>query len=107
MSRIDEIKARHYAITLTDGREICFQCVDDLRPGLVADWPCDTAHLLAELAAAQAREQALRRVARVSQGIIHEGLHGGRATDPEHQEMCEMPACRNIRAALAGGQGEG
>ena len=63
--------------------------------------------LTAELAAAQAREQALRRVARVSQGIIHEGLHGGRATDPEHQEMCEMPACRNIRAALAGGQGEG
>ena len=49
-SRIDEIKERHYAIRLTDGREICFQCVDDLRPGLVADWPCDTAHLLAELA---------------------------------------------------------
>lgn len=66
-SRVDEIKARHYAITLTDGREICFQCVDELRPGFVADWPCDIAHLLAErdtlasrLAATEARIAEIR-----------------------------------------------
>lgn len=56
------------------------------------------------------RVAALERVARASQGIIHEGLHGGRPTDPEHQELCEMPACRRIRAALAAaapGEGEG
>lgn len=259
-SRIDEIRERHYAIAITDGREICFQCVDELRPGLVADWPCDTAHLLAELArvtserdatlrrqydelqadngrllgrikslendlehalasvwafraaiedvwaksagesgedgfivsyvipngplhraiglargtdaggtllaeverltgerdalaprraAAEGARQpctlaleyrdgvtcreewdrgvclnhrvieglrvhsvtadrleienrALRRQVRATYGIIHEGLHGGRPTDPEHQELCERPACRNARAALAG-----
>lgn len=34
-------------------------------------------------------------------GIIHEGLHGGRATDPDHQARCEKSACRRARAALA------
>jgi hypothetical protein len=43
---------------------------------------------------------------RATYGIIHEGLHGGRATDPEHQELCERPACRNARAALAASSGE-
>ena len=45
--------------------------------------------------------RALRRQVRVTYGIIHEGLHGGKATDPDHQEACEMPSCRNARAALA------
>lgn len=53
-------------------------------------------HTLAE------RVTALERVARASYGIIHEGLHGGRPTDPEHQEVCQMPACQKIRAALTG-----
>lgn len=46
--------------------------------------------------------RALRRQVRASYGIIHDGLHGGKPTDPEHQEACEMPSCRNARAVLAG-----
>ena len=46
--------------------------------------------------------RALRRQVRATYGIIHEGLHGGKPTDPEHQELCERPSCRNARAALAG-----
>lgn len=78
------------------------------------------ARIEAEERAAKAeaeRDDALARLAaaeaalRASQGIIHEGLHGGRPTVPEHQERCEKPACRRIRAALAGSreqaQGEG
>lgn len=49
--------------------------------------------------------RALRRQVRATYGIIHEGLHGGKPTDPEHQELCERPACRNARAALAGSTG--
>jgi len=45
--------------------------------------------------------RALRRQVRATYGIIHEGMHGGKPTDPEHQETCEMPSCRNARAALA------
>ena len=45
--------------------------------------------------------RALRRQVRATYGIIHEGLHGGKPTDPEHQELCERPSCRNARAALA------
>jgi hypothetical protein len=45
--------------------------------------------------------RALRRQVRATYGIIHEGLHGGRATDPEGQATCERPSCRNARAALA------
>ena len=50
--------------------------------------------------------RALRRQVRATYGIIHEGLHGGKPTDPEHQESCEMPSCRNARAALAARGGE-
>ena len=46
--------------------------------------------------------RALRRQVRASYGIIHEGLHGGKPTDPDHQEACEMPSCRNASAVLAG-----
>lgn len=45
--------------------------------------------------------RVLRRQVRATYGIIHEGLHGGKPTDPEHQEACEKPSCRNARAALA------
>lgn len=49
------------------------------------------------------RAERLESALRASHGIIHEGLHGGRATDPEHQAACELPACRRIRQALDGG----
>ena len=62
-----------------------------------ADWPCDGA----ENARLRERVAAPEVALRASQGIIHEGLHGGRPTVPEHQERCEKPACRRIRAALA------
>ena len=51
--------------------------------------------------------RALRRQVRATYGIIHEGLHGGKPTDPEHQEACEKPSCRNARAALAASSAEG
>jgi hypothetical protein len=51
--------------------------------------------------------RALRRQVRATYGIIHEGLHGGRATDPEGQATCERPSCRNARAALAASSAEG
>lgn len=44
--------------------------------------------------------ERLRDTLTAAQGIIHEGLHGGRATDPDHQAVCEKPACRRIRAVL-------
>ena len=44
-------------------------------------------------------------VLRAAHGIIHEGLHGGKTTDPNHQAQCEKPACKRIRAALAGTPG--
>jgi len=43
----------------------------------------------------------LRQSLTAAQGIIHEGLHGGKPTDPDHQAACEKPSCRRIRAALA------
>lgn len=46
--------------------------------------------------------RALRRQVLATYRIVHEGLHGGKPTDPGHQEACEMPSCRNARAALAG-----
>lgn len=54
--------------------------------------------------ALQQRVERLTGALRAANGIIHEGLHGGKATDPEHQERCERPACKRIRAALLGGE---
>lgn len=69
--------------------------------------------LLAERDALRARAERseavmplLVRQVRATYGIIHEGLHGGKATDPDHQEACEMPSCRNARAALAASDGQ-
>jgi len=56
----------------------------------------------AALAASEARVATIGRTLHACRGIIHEGLHGGRATVPEHQELCQRPACRWIRAVLAG-----
>jgi hypothetical protein len=42
----------------------------------------------------------LRQVLTACQGIIHEGLHGGKAADPDHQAACQDVACRRIRAVL-------
>ena len=58
----------------------------------------ETAKALAE---ERAHADRLVRQVRVTYGIIHAGLHGGRAIDREHQEQCQMPSCRNARAALA------
>ena len=49
------------------------------------------------------RARRLKQALTAAYGIIHEGLHGGKPTDTEHQDQCEMPACRRIRAALAEG----
>lgn len=62
--------------------------------------------LEAKVNALTAQVAALRRQVRATYGIIHEGLHGGKPTDPEHQEACEKPSCRNARAALAAAGGE-
>lgn len=126
----DEIVAQTFAIATWEPEysQQKAEC-DTASADLIANAPADIAHLLAvhEQQAARIaalewslgvseeervamvgasgrlrdRVAALERVARASQGIIHEGLHGGRPTDPEHQELCEMPACRRIRAALA------
>lgn len=48
------------------------------------------------------RARMLAKALMAAQGIIHEGLHGGSPTVPEHQAACERPACKRIRAALAG-----
>lgn len=55
----------------------------------------------------QERISELTRALGACQGVIHEGLHGGRATDPEHQAACALPACRGIRQVLAVGEIEG
>lgn len=47
-----------------------------------------------------AEVERLRLLLTICYGIIHEGLHGGRPTDPEHQASCERSACTRIRAAL-------
>jgi len=62
----------------------------------------ETARLTAALAASEARVATIGRTLHACRGIIHEGLHGGRATVHEHQELCQRPACRWIRAVLAG-----
>lgn len=51
----------------------------------------------------RARVGRLERQVRAAYGIIHDGLHGGKPIDPEHQEQCQMPSCRNARAVLAEG----
>lgn len=86
-----EIKKRHIEVG-----NVCIWC-DQLMP-------CREI-LLATTAAQAARIDALERQARVTYGIIHEGMHGGKATDPDHQEQCQMPSCRNARAVLAGQAG--
>lgn len=50
----------------------------------------------------ESRVRSLEKALTAAQGIIHEGLHGGSPTVPEHQAACERPACKRIRAALAG-----
>jgi hypothetical protein len=55
----------------------------------------------------EGRARSLTQSLRACQGIIHEGLHGGRSTDPEHQERCQQPACVRVRALLTPPAAEG
>lgn len=78
-------------------KEACTQWAQTSREVLAAH---DAAVARAERL--ESAQRVLVRQVRATYGIIHEGLHGGKPTDPEHQEACEMPSCRNARAVLAG-----
>lgn len=86
---------------------IC-EAADLLRADIEPDDVAIDALVIDAIKRVQGERDALRaRLATVeaaltaAHGIIHEGLHGGRATDPDHQARCEKSACRRARAALA------
>lgn len=58
------------------------------------------ADMTADRDALSQRVARLEGTLRACRGIIHEGQHGGRPTDPEHQERCQRPACRRIHEVL-------